>query len=210
MAISTRISSIPPAPSRAPRARYGLRPQNNRTTLQKPVWDLFLPRAGFAWSIRNDTVIRGGIGFFAYNYSMDLYGGEGGAQMGFGATSQGNISDPASGAGDIGWISGTGNSTPLYLSSSATMMANALPYIQGSKNPASYTTNPVFSPPSRTLQHQAGRDLGMEPHRRAPVREGLFGVGRLRRQSRGESAIRHRPEPNHQHGPAGLERCIGL
>ena len=122
-------------------------PQDNRTTLQKPVWNIFLPRVGFAWSVKNNTVIRGGIGFFAYNYSMDLYGGEGGAQMGFGATSQGNISDPLSAAGDTGWISGTGNTTPLYLSSSAAMMANALPYIQGSKNPASYTTNPVFSPP---------------------------------------------------------------
>jgi hypothetical protein len=122
-------------------------PQDNRTTLQKPVWDIFLPRLGFAWSVKNDTVIRGGVGFFAYNYSMDLYGGEGGAQMGFGATSQGNISDPLSAAGDTGWISGTGNTTPLYLSSNAAMMANALPYIQGSKNPASYTTNPVFSPP---------------------------------------------------------------
>ncbi|HTC49954.1 MAG TPA: carboxypeptidase-like regulatory domain-containing protein [Candidatus Aquilonibacter sp.] len=122
-------------------------PQDNRTTLQKPVWNIFLPRLGFAWSLKNDTVIRGGAGFYAYNYSMDLYGGEGGAQMGFGATSQGNISDPLSAAGDTGWISGTGNTTPLYLSSSAGMMANALPYIQGSKNPASYTTNPVFSPP---------------------------------------------------------------
>jgi carboxypeptidase family protein len=122
-------------------------PQDNRTTLQKPVWNIFLPRAGFAWSLKNDTVVRGGVGFYAYNYSMDLYGGEGGAQMGFGATSQGNISDPLSATGDIGWISGTGNTTPLHLSSSAQMMANALPYIQGSKNPASYTTNPVFSPP---------------------------------------------------------------
>ncbi|MFY9681829.1 MAG: carboxypeptidase-like regulatory domain-containing protein [Candidatus Sulfotelmatobacter sp.] len=122
-------------------------PQDNRTTLQKPVWNIFLPRLGFAWSTKNDTVIRGGVGFFAYNYSMDLYGGEGGAQMGFGTTSQGNISDPLSAVGDTGWISGTGNTTPLYLSSSAQMMANALPYIQGSKNPATYTTNPVFSPP---------------------------------------------------------------
>ncbi|MGA7367472.1 MAG: carboxypeptidase-like regulatory domain-containing protein, partial [Candidatus Sulfotelmatobacter sp.] len=52
-------------------------PQDNRTTLQKPVWNIFLPRLGFAWSTKNDTVIRGGVGFFAYNYSMDLYGGEG-------------------------------------------------------------------------------------------------------------------------------------
>lgn len=121
--------------------------QNNRTTLQKPVWDIFLPRAGFAWQIKPDTVIRGGGGLFAYNYSMDLYGGEGGGQMGFGATFQGSNSDPDAAAGDTGWIAGTGNSTPLYLSSSAAMMANALPYIQGSRSPASYVTNPVYNPP---------------------------------------------------------------
>jgi hypothetical protein len=106
---------------------------------------------------------------------MDLYGGEGGAQMGFGATFQGNVSDPLSAAGDIGWIKSTGNTTPLYLSSSATMMANALPYIQGSKNPASYTTNPVFSPPyepydikpgeiwewNLSVEHQFARDFAV-------------------------------------------------
>jgi hypothetical protein len=148
-------------------------PQDNRTTLQKPVWNIFLPRVGFAWSLKNDTVVRGGVGFFAYNYSMDLYGGEGGAQMGFGATFQGNVSDPLSATGDTGWISGTHNTTPLYLSSSAGMMANALPYIQGSKNPASYTTNPVFSPPyepydikpgeiwewNLTVEHQFAKDF---------------------------------------------------
>ena len=121
--------------------------QDNRTTLQKPVWNIFLPRGGFAWQIKPDTVIRGGGGLFAYNYSMDLYGGEGGGQMGFGATFQGSNSDPNSAAGDTGWIAGTGNSTPLYLSSSAGMMASALPYIEGSTNPASYVRNPVYSPP---------------------------------------------------------------
>ncbi|MDE3178519.1 MAG: carboxypeptidase regulatory-like domain-containing protein [Acidobacteriota bacterium] len=121
--------------------------QDNRTTLQKPVWNIFLPRAGFAWSVKPDTVIRGGAGLFAYNYSMDLYGGEGGGQMGFGAEFQGSNSDPNAAAGDTGWIAGTSNTTPLYLSSSAAMMANALPYLQASRNPASYITDPVFSPP---------------------------------------------------------------
>jgi hypothetical protein len=119
----------------------------NRTTLQKPIWDIFLPRAGFAWQIKPDTVIRGGGGMFAYNYSMDLYGGEGGGQMGFGATFQGSNSDPLAAAGDTGWIQGTHNATPLYLSSSAAMWANAEPYVKGSTNPASYISNPVFSPP---------------------------------------------------------------
>ncbi|HXW57316.1 MAG TPA: TonB-dependent receptor [Candidatus Cybelea sp.] len=121
--------------------------QDNRTTLQHPVWDIFLPRVGVAWSVKDNTVVRGGAGLFAYNYSMDLYGGEGGGQMGFGAAFQGSSSDPDSAAGDTGWIS-AGNTTPLLLSSSATMMANALPYIEASRNPASYISlNPVYSPP---------------------------------------------------------------
>jgi hypothetical protein len=149
--------------------------QDNRTTLQKPVWDIFLPRIGFAWSWRPNTVIRGGAGFFAYNYSMDLYGGEGGGQMGFGNASQGSNSDPNAAAGDTGWIAGTGNTTPLYLSSSAAMMANALPYIQGSRNPASYINNPVYSPPyepyalrpgeiwqwNLSVEHQFARDTAV-------------------------------------------------
>jgi hypothetical protein len=105
----------------------------------------------------NDTVIRGGAGLFAYNYSMDLYGGEGGGQMGFGAAFQGSNSDPAAAAGDTGWIVGTGNTTPLLLSSSATMMANALPYIEASRNPASYISSTApFSPPYEPYYLQPG------------------------------------------------------
>ena len=122
-------------------------PQDNRTTLQKPLWNLFLPRVGFAWAVKRDTTVRGGFGIYAYNYSMDLYGGEGGGEMGYGASYSGGNSDPNSAAGDTGWIASP-NTTPLYLSSSAAMMANALPYIAASTNPASYITpNSPQSPP---------------------------------------------------------------
>ena len=47
--------------------------QENRNTLQKSDYSIFLPRVGFAWSIRNDTVVRGGYGQYAYNYSEDTY-----------------------------------------------------------------------------------------------------------------------------------------
>jgi hypothetical protein len=129
--------------------------QDNRTTLEKPIWTLFLPRAGFAYTLNNKTTIRGGAGSFAYNYSMDLYGGEGGP-LGFGTTFNGSNSDPNSSAGDTGWIAAP-NTTPLYLSSSAAMMTNALPYVGASRNPASYITNPVFSPPYDPYNVQPGQ-----------------------------------------------------
>lgn len=131
--------------------------QDGRNTIEKPIWSFFLPRAGFAYTLKNNTTIRGGAGFFAYNYSMDLYGGEGGGALGFGSTVQGSNSDPLAAAGDTGWIAGTGNTTPLYLSSTAPMMAKALPYVQASRNPASYITNPVFSPPYQPYDVEPGQ-----------------------------------------------------
>ena len=131
--------------------------QDGRTTIQKPIWTFFTPRAGFAYTLKNNTTIRGGGGFFVYNYSMDLYGGEGGSALGFGSAFQGSNSDPLSAAGDTGWIAGTTNTTPLYLSSSPGMMANALPYQQASRNPASYITNPVFSPPYQPYNVEPGQ-----------------------------------------------------
>jgi hypothetical protein len=98
-------------------------PQDNRNTLQKPIYDIFLPRVGFAWSIRNDTVVRGGFGMYSYNYSQDDYGNG----IGFGATttSSGSATDPNSGTGP----------TPLVtLSESAAAVAPVLNYVVGSPN----------------------------------------------------------------------------
>jgi hypothetical protein len=132
--------------------------QDNRTTLMKPIWDIFLPRVGFAWQLRPNTTVRGGFGMFAYNYSQDLYGGEGGGQLGYGATLQGSNNDPSAAAGDKGWVSGCpGNTTPLLLSSSAPTAINCEPYVQGSTNPATYVSNPVKSPPYLNYNTQPGR-----------------------------------------------------
>ena len=115
-------------------------PQDNRTSLQKPIYDIFLPRVGFAWSVLNDTVVRGGFGMYSYNFSQDDYGNG----IGFGAlnTSSGNASDPNQGTGP----------TPLItLSSSAAAAATVLNYVTGSpnaKNVSQYLN--VTSPSNQT------------------------------------------------------------
>jgi hypothetical protein len=112
--------------------------QDNRNTLQKPVYDIFLPRVGFAWSWRPDTVIRGGFGMYSYNFSQDTYG----QGIGAGAltTSTGNTTDPNNGAGP----------NPLInLDSSAAVANTNLTYVVGSpaaREPLSYCCTPgLFS-----------------------------------------------------------------
>jgi hypothetical protein len=115
-------------------------PQDHRSSLQKPIYDIFLPRVGFSWSLRNDTVVRGGFGMYSYNFSQDDYGNG----IGFGAlsTSSGNASDVNQGTGP----------TPLIsLSSSAAAANSVLNYVVGSpnaKNVAQYV-NPI-SPSNQT------------------------------------------------------------
>ena len=115
-------------------------PQDHRNSLQKPIYDIFLPRVGFAWSVKSDTVVRGGFGIYSYNFSQDDYGNG----IGFGAlsTSQGNASDPNQ---------GTGAAPLVTLSESAAAAAPVLNYVVGSpnaKNVAQYV-NPA-SPSNQT------------------------------------------------------------
>ncbi len=48
---------------------------NGRTSLQAPVWNTFMPRVGASWSVKPNTVIRGGFGLYNYTWSEDTYGG---------------------------------------------------------------------------------------------------------------------------------------
>lgn len=115
---------------------YWFAGQENRNTLQKPDWNIFLPRVGFAWSIRNDTVVRAGYGQYTYNYSEDTYDPNNLIGLGspFTSTSNGTQFDPLNGAG----------TQPLIaLSASATTAGNTLHYVVGSpqaNNPGQYYT----------------------------------------------------------------------
>jgi hypothetical protein len=98
---------------------YGSTHANGRTTLQAPVYNTFLPRVGFSWSPMPNTVLRGGFGLYAYNWSLDTYGSGMGSAFG----SQGSATDQTNGV------------TPVVLLSSS---GASLPYIAASTNPSSF------------------------------------------------------------------------
>jgi len=115
--------------------------QDNRTTLQKPVWNIFLPRVGFAWSpsMFRNTTVRGGYGMYSYNFSEDTYGN--GLGAGSINTSQGNYADPNDGGGP----------PALFLSSSAATAAPLLNYVVGS--PAARQPLTYFKTPPRGVTY---------------------------------------------------------
>jgi hypothetical protein len=92
---------------------------NGRTALQANVWNIFLPRVGFSWSLRPTTTLRGGFGLYDYAWSLDNYGsGMGGA---FG--SSGSLSDQSNGITPVVHLDSSGSS---------------LPYTAASTNPARF------------------------------------------------------------------------
>lgn len=72
---------------------YAATHANGRHTQQKPVYDLFMPRVGFSYQLRPDTVLRGGVGLYGYTWSVDTYGSGLGSALG----SSGSLSDSSNG-----------------------------------------------------------------------------------------------------------------
>lgn len=99
---------------------YGSTAANGRGRIQKGVYDTFLPRVGFAYQLDPNTVIRGGFGLYAYNWSNDTYNG---GVMGGAFGSQGSVTDTTNGITPVVILSGSGSS---------------LPYISATTNPTAF------------------------------------------------------------------------
>ena len=103
---------------------------NGRNSLQAPVWTTFMPRVGFSWQAKPNTVLRGGFGLYNYTWSEDTYGGGMGNAFG----SAGGAFDPSGGIypqlqidtdGSIDSEQGYGKSMrQLYVASPTTPNAN--------------------------------------------------------------------------------------
>jgi len=143
--------------------------QDNRNTVEKPIYDIFLPRVGFAYSWRPDTVIRGGFGMYTYNFSQDTYlvGGINGA--GARTTSKGSTTDPNSGSGPNPLINfdaseATADSTLTYVVGSP--LANqpnqycCTPGVYSSQTYAPYNVHPgQINQWQLSIEHQLGHSI---------------------------------------------------
>lgn len=106
---------------------YATTHTNGRMNDISSIWDIFLPRLGFAWQERPSTVIRGAIGLFAYNHQI----GSQGTGSAFG--SSGNEADETNGVlpvlgldqdGSVNDQGGAGSAiNPLYQSAPTTPQA---------------------------------------------------------------------------------------
>ncbi len=72
---------------------FGVTHANGRKALEDTTYSTVLPRVGFSWLLDPKTTLRGGFGLYAYNLSLDTYGGG----MGAAISSSGSIADQTNG-----------------------------------------------------------------------------------------------------------------
>jgi hypothetical protein len=123
--------------------------QDGRTNLENTIYDIFMPRVGLAWSVRNNWVVRGGFGIYDGPWSLDTYAG---AAEGLGTNSHGSMTS-------------SDQIHPVFVLSQATY-AN-LNYVGPNTSPASFNgQNPTYYPQntpilktyqwSFSIEHQLG------------------------------------------------------
>lgn len=137
-------------------------PANHRTQTQANVYSGVLPRVGFAFTPKLNTVLRGGFGIYTTPWSVDQY--EYNSTTGVGYSSSGNAQDQTNGVTPITKFDGPGviygTNTPL-------------PYLQASRSPTAYNGQGVNYDPYHTpltkmyswslgVQHEFGQGITAE------------------------------------------------
>jgi hypothetical protein len=112
-------------------------PANHRTQAQADVYSGVLPRFGFAYSFRPDTVIRGGWGIYTSPWSVDQFGNAKGTGYG----QSGSAQDLTNGVTPLTTLSGPG---VLYGTNTS------LPYVNASTDPTAYNGQNVNYDPYHT------------------------------------------------------------
>jgi hypothetical protein len=85
---------------------YATTAANGRHTLQKAVWNNWLPRIGFAYLLGTKTTIRSGFGMYTFPWNVDTYASAG---LGNAFTSSGNEADSTGNVQPVVILSSDGN-----------------------------------------------------------------------------------------------------
>lgn len=88
---------------------YAATAANGRKSLQADIYTTFLPRVGFSWAPQSGMTIRGAVGLYAYNYSLDNNGNG----LGNSFNAQGSIDDQTNGITPVAILSGPGTNLPF-------------------------------------------------------------------------------------------------
>ncbi|MHB1936291.1 MAG: outer membrane beta-barrel protein [Acidobacteriaceae bacterium] len=137
---------------------YGFSHANGRTTLQHSVWSTFLPRFGFSYQVHPDTVIRGGVGLYAYTWSEDTYG----AGMGGAFGSSGSSFDSTNGVNDVVQLDSNGNTTTQPAGQSINSLYITSPTTPDARNGQGVSYNEYHTPVPKILEWnlELQRELG--------------------------------------------------
>jgi hypothetical protein len=168
--VQNRMGDFDPTIFNTVSGNYGamwFAPANHRTQAQANVYSGVLPRLGFAYTPRPDTVIRGGWGMYTTLWSVDQYGNA----KGQGYSQSGNAQDQTNGIAPVTTLSGPGvfygTTTPL-------------PYVNASTSPTAYNGQnaPNYDPYHTPLTYLYSWSIGVQHEFRYGITSEVAYVGK--------------------------------